>query len=400
LLGPYEVGVIQRRIPGSTASQIFYPAAAAAAASSSSSASTKDGTAYFRPKAVSGLADYTRQTEDLLQFLSNRDHPCLVNAPPLQGGEHKKDGYPIVVFSHGLGGCMEMYTDLCQQVASAGMIVVAMEHEDGSGCFAETQAGEEILYKRPDDTPYSRQKVVNFRRPFLRHRVDETIKAMEFLLGEWRNEQTMTNDPLFTQVLESSTDPSKGVALFGHSFGGASMALATATMQESSSAKQTFINSLTMLDPWAFSLEDKMLQEGIPSSIPFLSILSEGWLTNPERYQILELHASNPSKLFYMPRSRHASFSDSAWWLPRFVTRRMGLRGPEEPRHETVRSCANACVQHITTAMRRYEDNSSPNVVDVDDKEEEEDYAPLLPFPSFDKMSQAGSKRPVLSEAQ
>lgn len=283
-----------------------------------------------------------------------------------------------------------MYTDLCQQVASTGMIVVAMEHEDGSGCFAETEDGTEIWYKRPDDTPYSRQKVVNFRRPFLQHRVDEITSAMEFFSGEWRNE--IKSDPLFSRVLEA-IDPSKGVALFGHSFGAASMALTSASsLRESSSSStmQTSINSVTMLDPWAFSLDDKMLKEGIiPPSVPYLSILSEGWVTNPETLQILELHAKNPSKLYYMPRSVHASFSDAAWWLPRFITRRMGLRGPNERRHETVRSCANACVQHMFTSIRK--------------STKKEDYAPLVPFPNVEeKISslQASSKQPELAEVQ
>lgn len=41
--------------------------------------------------------------------------------------------FPVVVFSHGLGGSRTMYSTVCGDLASYGFVVVAMEHWDGSG---------------------------------------------------------------------------------------------------------------------------------------------------------------------------------------------------------------------------------------------------------------------------
>lgn len=249
---------------------------------------------------------------------------------------------------------MEMYTSLCQQIASQGFCVVAVEHADGSGAYAETIKGDSIFYQRPDDSPYSRSKVVNFRRPFLRQRVQEIEKVLEYIL------ETLDDDAdddgsssLLLQQIFQAADRTQGIHLLGHSFGGATMALAS---QNERLRKDSFsLKSLSMLDCWAFSLDDPALEQGI--SLPTLSLLSEAWLTNPETAQIQELlqnslsstgnSGSSTVESYHIPDSVHASFSDATNWLPGVVTKKMGFRGPKEAKHATIRTAAQACVQHM-----------------------------------------------------
>ena len=100
---------------------------------------------YFRKEAVDGLLDFLGGFGDgLMQMLQEKPHPCWYGVDPLLSFEEEEPkAFPLVVFSHGLSGTMEMYTQLCSQIASTGCVVVAIEHEEGSASYAERFAGKE-----------------------------------------------------------------------------------------------------------------------------------------------------------------------------------------------------------------------------------------------------------------
>lgn len=51
--------------------------------------------------------------------------------PPF--GERESPQFPLLIFTHGLGGSRTMYSSVCGEFASYGFIVCAIEHRDGSG---------------------------------------------------------------------------------------------------------------------------------------------------------------------------------------------------------------------------------------------------------------------------
>lgn len=65
----------------------------------------------------------SKQRHDSYQFPA---HPLA----PLAASPSK---YPLIIFSHGLAGTRNTYSNYCAALAASGNVVLAIEHRDGSG---------------------------------------------------------------------------------------------------------------------------------------------------------------------------------------------------------------------------------------------------------------------------
>lgn len=151
--------------------------------------------------------------------------------PPTSNGR-----WPVTMFSHGLAGSRNMYSYICGDMASKGMVVIAMDHRDGSSpiqfvrATADTPARTIPTVKVPH-TPTP--ETYNARDKQLRIRLWEISMAYEALMKidagesvENLDENTSWSKKERTEVLgqfEGILDihrPGK-MSWAGHSFGAA-----------------------------------------------------------------------------------------------------------------------------------------------------------------------------------
>ena len=359
-LGEYDVGALQVRLsPDTPLVQLFYPVDGL-----TRTRKNRQKISYFRPKAVAGLLRFMYANnmdgniaEGILQFLQDASHPLLeqYGADPLPATKTDTK-FPVVIFSHGLSGTMEMYTEICSQLASLGCVVVAVEHADASASYTtrvdEDGSIQDLWYQLPPSNsvePYSRQKVVNFRGPKLQHRVQELTRVYQFLQSGKKVTYGNPADAALANAVLATTDPSE-LHLTGHSFGGATQLLAAQTwaMERAKKGGTIQTKSVTVLDAWNFGLSEEIVARGIPN-VPgdppgpkVLSVISEDWITSTEVFTLWNfLRNSRPHcavDSYYSKGSMHQSFSDSEAWFPMALARATNCLGKTEPLHVTIRA--------------------------------------------------------------
>ncbi len=273
-----------------------------------------------------------------LGFRMQRPFPCHENAKVKMG--INKNGLPLVIFSHGLFGCKEMYTSLARNLASEGIVVICIEHEDGSACYHVKKDGAEGRYvKPPDGIKYSnREEVRAFRLPFLEKRAAEVEAVLAALILGGVGDDVDSQDtalppppPGDTGVEETIESIRRAIDkgnihLCGHSFGAASMMYVT-DRAERLIAGKAVIQSRILLDTWPYPLPAS-IEEGGTRALPSLFMASEEFMTGEEVELTKKLAKGSPNTQFcYVRGSVHQQFSDTPLWFPTSLGRRLKTTG-------------------------------------------------------------------------
>ncbi|GLB33971.1 putative platelet-activating factor acetylhydrolase, isoform II [Lyophyllum shimeji] len=153
--------------------------------------------------------------------------------------------WPLVIFSHGLGGSRTAYSQICSRLAASGKVILALEHRDGTGCACVTRVREpvngsqtkSILYYRDDDVILENTcpnpAPLPLRTDQLEFRREEIYTAYktfrDFLQNDCSSELEAIDNSQIDYNSWSCIDPASGkrpvcfdtnVTLAGHSFGG------------------------------------------------------------------------------------------------------------------------------------------------------------------------------------
>ena len=300
LTGPYQdIGVKYTRVAGARC-KVFYPAHApsdTAAPYCTDGRATSDG--------MAGLVGFRQLgLSFLLGHLADAPSGCWLNAPPAQTDQ----ALPLLCYSHGMGGNMDMATYLMRQFASHGVIVAALEHTDGTSSRTVLDDGSELTFS-PGRSSREQQ---------LRTRASELLSAAA------------------PGALGDSLPPidAAKVSLGGHSYGGPAALLASALAPSQSSAAR--VASLLLHDP-ALGMNAAIdVATRIPPSDapPVLSYVSDEY----DRYGVRCGFAT-----YHTIGGFHGNFVDAPLWAPRWVMRPLSALIPAA-------GPADACALHDTLA--------------------------------------------------
>ncbi|KAJ4292647.1 hypothetical protein N0V90_009310 [Kalmusia sp. IMI 367209] len=308
--------------------------------------------------------------------------PVHHNADVLEPPTESKR-WPVMIFSHGLGGSRNAYSHICGSLASHGIVVVAPEHRDGS-CpvsFVHTPDEKEkvkrIEYKK---VPHKAStEVYEARDEQLRIRlwelglihdallkIDERVPLKNVVQDQKKNggKDMLT---MFARILDVH-EPGK-MSFAGHSFGGATTvqfvksvyyrdaALNSyrplfAPSENSSILRQiTPATPVMLLDLWTLPIQSPSTSWLRNKPMPcyqsptggstLLSILSEAfykWSSNlNDTKQIIAKPTGTRAKypdqpgphIFYPTASAHLSQSDFGVLFPWLTTKVFGAKEPE-----------------------------------------------------------------------
>ena len=210
------------------------------------------------------------------------------------------EALPVVFFEHGLYGFRSQSSFLAEDLASHGVVVVAIEHPYGA-----------------IKTVFSDGSSAAFHSAVLPASSDPDYDAAaKRLAQQWSEDLAFVLDYLATNPalpvggLAEALELSQ-IALIGHSTGGASSLNFCAQYEACAAA--------LLLDPWLQPVNESILDTGLNK--PTLSLFSDPALAyfkadNAERYARLSENSDTPPKTLTLIGSGHHNFDDSALFSP------------------------------------------------------------------------------------
>ena len=212
------------------------------------------------------------------------------NAEPI-----KNKKFPLILFSHGLGGTKTQNSINIEELVSNGYIVIAPDHtfdasltifEDGK--ISEFKSG--LPVSKLKDEKISEQLFWETRLPQIITRAGD----IKFIIDKL---QTMKENKIYDNINFNK------IGVFGHSFGGATSVL--------SSWNDTRISACMNLDGWFEPIVDDIIKNGL--RIPFCYIGQESWGENSFNYKKLNTFFKNCQDDAYIIKvkgTKHFDYSD------------------------------------------------------------------------------------------
>ena len=180
--------------------------------------------------------------------------------------------FPVIIFSHGIGGLKTQNTTQMEEMASHGYVVFSCDHAYDAG--VSIFPGDRIIFGKtniPDNL--TKEEKGNMRRAQLDYRAAD----IQFLLDE------MDRENFLSVALKNSLDL-EHIGVFGHSFGGGT-SVVVASVDER-------IDACFGLDAWFLPIPSNVLNSDLNK--PFIHLGQVSW-KEKENYLKLDTLAGNNS---------------------------------------------------------------------------------------------------------
>ena len=180
--------------------------------------------------------------------------------------------FPVIIFSHGIGGLKTQNTTQMEEMASHGYVVFSCDHAYDAG--VSIFPGDRIIFGKtniPDNL--TKEEKWNMRRAQLDYRAAD----IQFLLDE------MDRENFLSVALKNSLDL-EHIGVFGHSFGGGT-SVVVASVDER-------IDACFGLDAWFLPIPSNVLNSDLNK--PFIQLGQVSW-KEKENYLKLDTLAGNNS---------------------------------------------------------------------------------------------------------
>ena len=199
--------------------------------------------------------------------------------------------YPLVIFSHGLGGMRMQNTIQMEELASRGFIALAMDHPFDAN-LTVFDDGSSADYRSAIVGEVTTEEFLNIRLPQINTRVADVSFVLDYVkdIQVW--------DDSFWNMIDLER-----VGIMGHSFGGGTAIVA--------SSRDTRLDACIALDGWLVPIEQSIIEKGL--KVPFLFMGQTYW-TNPVNYEKLDtlIAASTAStEKLILDGTKHFDYSDT-----------------------------------------------------------------------------------------
>ena len=198
--------------------------------------------------------------------------------------------YKVAIISHGWSSLRTLHTDLAQELASQGMLVIAIEHTYGSLATRFSESDIEYLNRQALPPRASTPDYLIYANRLVNTYAGDIIATMD-----WLSTASSTPDHwLYQQV-----DPTS-VTLIGHSTGGGAAVKAGMVDER--------VAQVIGFDAWVEPLIDEEIQNG--SMTPSYFIRSEAWEVGENNSALIPLVQNSPnSTLYQLTGTTHYDFA-------------------------------------------------------------------------------------------